>query len=84
MNAIYKSRASSLSPWAIAGWTSFLSASFLEAMVFAVVDPGEIHWIGHLALPSRQSVYTVAFFLFWMQGMLCASLTLWLTRTVKT
>jgi hypothetical protein len=84
MNAIQNSRASSLSPWVLAAWTSFLSASLLEAVVFALVDPGEIHWIGHLVLPSRQSVYTVAFFLFWMQGMLCASLTLWLTRTVKT
>jgi hypothetical protein len=84
MSPSYSTNASSLSPWALAAWTSFLSAALLEAMLFSFVDPGEIHWIGHSVLPSRQSVYTVAFFLFWMQGMLCASLTLWLARLVKS
>jgi hypothetical protein len=27
-------------------WSSFLSAGVLEALVFAVVDPGELRWFG--------------------------------------
>ena len=72
-----------LSPWPLAAWTSFLSAAILEAVVFTLVDPGEIHWLGQLVLPSRQSVYTVAFLLFWGQGMLCACLALWLSRAAR-
>jgi len=62
-------------------WPSFLAACLLEALVFALVDPGEIHWFGQMPQPSRQSVYSVAFFLFWMITMACSSLVLWLART---
>jgi hypothetical protein len=83
MNPTYSKPASSTSPLALAAWTSFLSAAILEGLVFALVDPGEIHWIGQQIMPSRQGVYTVAFFFFWTQGMICSCLTLWLIRPTK-
>jgi hypothetical protein len=61
-------------------WPSFLAACLLEGMVFAMVDPGEVHWPGLVPQPSRQGVYTVAFFAFWLITMACSSLVLWLAK----
>jgi hypothetical protein len=47
-------------------WPAFLAASLLELLVFAVVDPLELHWSGHALGWSRQAVYTVSFFAFWV------------------
>lgn len=46
-------------------WPAFLAAGVLEVLVFAVVDPQELHWGGQALLWSRGAVYTVAFFVFW-------------------
>ena len=47
-------------------------AGVLEMLVFAVVDPGDLHWFGGAPLDwSRQAVYTVTFFIFW--GVIAAS-----------
>ncbi|MEY3872020.1 MAG: hypothetical protein RLZZ296_1015 [Pseudomonadota bacterium] len=61
-------------------WPSFLAACMLEGVVFAMVDPGEINWPGLVPQPSRQGVYTVAFFTFWSITMACCSLVLWLGK----
>lgn len=60
-----------------AAWSSFLAAGVLEALVFAVVDPGELRWFGAapLDLPA-QAVYTVSFLIFWGVAALGASLAL--------
>jgi hypothetical protein len=47
-------------------WPSFMAACLLEALVFALIDPSELHWPGQQSEPTRQSVYSVAFFLFWI------------------
>jgi hypothetical protein len=47
-------------------WPAFLAACVLELLVFAVVDPLELHWSGHALGWSRQTVYTVSFFVFWL------------------
>ncbi len=65
-------------------WPSFLAACLLEALVFALVDPGEVHWPGQLQQPSRQTVYSVAFFLFWLITMACSALVLWLAEPVSS
>lgn len=59
---------------------AFLAACLLEALVFAMVDPGEVHWPGHISQPSRQGVYTMAFFSFWLISMACSGLVLWLAK----
>lgn len=51
--------------WAVL-WSSFLMAGVLEAAVFALVDPQELHGVGGATLSvSRPAVYTLAFLLFW-------------------
>lgn len=47
-------------------WPAFLAACLLELLVFAFVDPQELHWTGQALGWSRQSVYTAAFFAFWI------------------
>ena len=51
--------------WMWVGWPSFLMAGVLEVLVFALVDPGELHWQGQALDWSRPAVYTLAFFVFW-------------------
>jgi hypothetical protein len=47
-------------------WPAFLAAGVLEALVFSVLDPHELHWFGGAALGwSVQSVYSVSFLIFW-------------------
>ena len=66
--------------WVLITWPAFLSASLLEALVFSAVDPSEVHWPGLTAQPSRQAIYTTAFFSFWLIAMACSSLVLWLNK----
>ncbi len=66
--------------WVLIMWPAFLAACLLEALVFSLVDPGEVHWPGQTAQPSRQGVYTVAFFCFWMIAMACSCMVLWLSK----
>jgi hypothetical protein len=47
-------------------WPSFLMAGVMEMLVFAFVDPGQLHLFGGEPIDwSPTAVYTVAFFLFW-------------------
>ncbi len=48
-----------------------------------MVDPGQVHWLGHALQASRQAVYTAAFFCFWLIAMTCSSLALWLQRPAQ-
>jgi hypothetical protein len=54
-------------------WPSFLMAGVMEMLVFAMVDPQDLHWFGHALEMSRQGVYTLSFFVFWfIIGLSCA------------
>jgi hypothetical protein len=46
-------------------WPAFLVAGLMEILVFAFVDPQDLTWFGHPLGWSRESVYTIAFFVFW-------------------
>ncbi len=47
-------------------WPAFFAAGVLEMLVFAFVDPSDLHLLGGERLDwSRQAIYTLAFFLFW-------------------
>lgn len=46
-------------------WPAFLMAGALEMLVFALVDPHDLHWAGQPLQLSREGVYTTAFFVFW-------------------
>ena len=47
-------------------WPAFLLAGVLEVLVFALIDPNDMHWFGGTPIEaSRQAIYTLAFFAFW-------------------
>ena len=54
-------------------WPAFLVAALLEMVVFALVDPSDLHWSGSPL--SREAVYTLAFFVFWGLTMASSALT---------
>lgn len=56
-------------------WPSFLMAGVASAVVFALVDPLDIVFMGYLQA-SRLTVYTVGFFFFWIMAALSSALTL--------
>ncbi len=66
------------------GWPAFLVACILEIMVFAVVDPQSLHWLGHSLALSRQSIYALGFFAFWVVAAMGNNLTLLLAQPVAS
>ena len=47
-------------------WPSFAMAGVLEGLVFSVVDPADLRWLGHVPVElSPQAVYTLSFLAFW-------------------
>jgi hypothetical protein len=38
-------------------WPAFLVAGMLEMLVFAMVDPQDLHWFGQPLEMSRQGIY---------------------------
>lgn len=61
--------------WMWIAWPAFLIAGLLEMLVFALVDPSELHWQGKPLELSRQAIYTVSFFVFWALAMASSALT---------
>jgi hypothetical protein len=62
--------------WMAIIWPAFLSACALELMVFALVDPSNLHWRGEPVGLSTTGVYTLAFFMFWLAAVASSALTL--------
>ena len=60
-------------------WPSFLMAGVLELLVFAVVDPESLHWFGQPFDISRQAIYTLGFFVFWLAVGIASGLTMLLS-----
>ena len=60
-------------------WPAFLVAGVLEMLVFAVVDPQDMQWFGRPIELSRQGIYTVSFFVFWLLCGLSSALTLYVS-----
>ena len=61
--------------WMWIAWPAFLVAAVLEMLVFALVDPQELHWAGRPLEWSNNAVYTLAFFVFWALTMASSALT---------
>lgn len=61
--------------WMWIAWPAFLVAAVLEMVIFALVDPSELHWRGQALDMSRPAVYTVTFFFFWGATMASSALT---------
>jgi hypothetical protein len=56
-------------------WPAFLVAAVLEMLVFAFIDPSELHLSGGSVLLSREAIYTMVFFVFWIFTLASSSLT---------
>jgi hypothetical protein len=56
-------------------WPAFVAACVLELLVFAMVDPHELHWLGQPFAWSRQAIYTAGFFVFWLAAAIASGLT---------
>jgi hypothetical protein len=63
-------------------WPAFLVAGVVEMVVFAFVDPQQLHGPDGAPLElSRQTVYALAFFAFWGATMASSALTTLLARS---
>ena len=62
-------------------WPAFLLAGVIEMLVFALVDPQSLHWFGQPLALSREAVYTLAFFVFWLLTMTSSALTILLSMS---
>ncbi len=60
-------------------WPAFLAAGVLEMLVFAVVDPQDMQWFGQPIELSRQGIYTLSCFVFWVVTAASSALTTLLT-----
>lgn len=65
--------------WMWVAWPSFLMAGVLELLVFAVVDPQGMNWFGQPIEMSRQAIYTLSFFVFWLVISIAGALTVLLS-----
>jgi hypothetical protein len=61
-------------------WPAFLIAGALEMFVFVLFDPQDAHWLGQPIELSRQGIYSISFFVFWVLAMASSSLTLFLSQ----
>jgi hypothetical protein len=62
--------------WMWIAWPAFLVAGVMEMAVFAVVDPADLKWFGSSWEGSREAIYTLAFFVFWLLTMASSALTM--------
>lgn len=65
--------------WLTVLWPAFLMAGVLEMLVFALVDPDQLHgWGVDASAWPRPAVYTLAFFVFWLAIAVASAISLWL------
>jgi uncharacterized membrane protein YcfT len=61
-----------------------LAAGVLEMLVFAVIDPEDMRWMGQSLAWPRQAVYSVGFFVLWGLTAIASSLSLMLSRSSES
>ena len=66
--------------WIQVLWPSFLVAAVAELLVFALIDPADLHVFGVPVEAGRMPVYTIGFFLFWAATASSSLFTWWLLR----
>ncbi len=63
-------------------WPTCLMSGVLEALIFVVVDPEDLHWFdGPMLGWSTNAVYTVTFLIIWTVMVTSGVLTALLLRT---
>jgi hypothetical protein len=62
-------------------WPAFVAAGVMELLVFAHVDPADVHTLAGAPIElSRQAVYTLSFFGFWAVISAASALSCWLQQ----
>ena len=62
-------------------WPAFVAAGVMELLVFAHVDPADVHTLAGAPIElSRQAVYTMSFFGFWAVIALAIAVSCWLQQ----
>jgi hypothetical protein len=62
-------------------WPAFMAAAALELLVFAHVDPADVHTLAGAPVDlSRQAVYTLSFFGFWAVSAAACAASAWLRQ----
>jgi hypothetical protein len=62
-------------------WPAFVAAGVLELLVFAHVDPADVHTLAGAPIDlPRQAVYTLSFFGFWAVIAVAAAVSRWLQQ----
>jgi hypothetical protein len=62
-------------------WPAFVAAGVLELLVFAHVDPSDVRTLAGAPVElSRQAVYTLSFFGFWVVSAAAGAVSCWLQR----
>lgn len=61
-------------------WPSFLMAAVAVGIVFSMIDPQELAFVGVQVAETREAAYTVGFFLFWVLFAVSSALTWLLTN----
>jgi hypothetical protein len=69
--------------WMFIVWPSFLMAGVMEMVVFAMVDPQDLHFFNQAIDVSRQGIYTLSFFIFWIICAASSSLSVFLYMEPK-
>ena len=65
-------------------WPAFMVAGVLEMLVFAVVDPRDLHWFGGPAIAwPPVAIYSVTFLIFWGAIATAGALTALLSLTAE-
>ncbi|MGO4331544.1 hypothetical protein AB4Z48_38735 [Cupriavidus sp. 2TAF22] len=62
-------------------WPGFLVGGLTTALVFSMIDPGDLHFFGQPVEASREAVYTVGFLFAWVLCSLSSGLTLYTMPT---
>jgi hypothetical protein len=65
--------------WAL--WPAFLAAGVLEMLVFALIDPEELRWMGQAITWPRQAIYSLGFFVLWAVTAVASALSLLLSQS---
>ena len=63
-------------------WPAFLAAGVAETVFFTVFDPFDLHIFGAPLDLSREAMYTMGFFGFWVLAITSSALTLFLEGTL--
>lgn len=67
--------------WMSILWPAFLMAGVVEMVVFAMVDPQDLHWFDGAPVDlSAAAVYSLAFFFFWAAFVVAGAMMQMLAR----